>query len=815
VKSKGFWFAFFLAGLLIKSGLAGENPAPTKAHPAKVMTPSERCLFLFDSSEGVSESSNPLAFEVAKAVREMGLDLHWHDIAKAGIPTAKGFRAVVTGFLDSKMQDPERFAEFVEKTVKDGVRFIIIGNYGAFQDARTERFVDAKIVNRAFNALGVSYRANWTNDPSLFEVVPKDESILPRPSLTSANIMHFYQFTKERDDVRILVEAKRKDVPSPPSAVVFASATGAQILSRYLSPEDMLKDENLFHFDLKAFLKQALAITPDDSATLLVLYDQSSAESKSALKAVETASSYAHIPLVAVKMKDVFALRFFDLENFAGVVYADDKCPKAYCGYLQDLLFAYLRNGGRVVFLMPAQNKELRELTLNLNKEVKFASGEGLQFLKGAFWGLDGLRVSETAIKPSALVAKLKPECKVLAKTSSTPVWWRCPFGKGEVIALNAYEFTERQFLGVLVQSLLDAEGFFAMPILAWKLEFVDDCPLPFADRFIEPLGKTDSAFYSNDFYGMLVDARRLYGAKFVFLPVFSYDDRVEPPFSEPFEGTTRDSVIAFAKRIMEDDHDIGLHGTNHISPALSGGVNQNFKGQDALEAWFKKAFDSCLEVFGYPPLVFVPPNNYIDKAGFEALFKEIPTIRVVSSLFAGTEVETQQDFMMDPERRGIAHIPRTWAGYFLEDEALLGFINGVMSYGVSSHFIHPDDILDPERSKGRSWQEMRSSFLDAMKTIQERFPFLRAMDIMDAYHELEMLELHGPRCIKTSKENLIVERASGVSSDFYMLVRVPAGKGRSLKVTGATVLYKDEESSRFVVRLHSRVSHYDIGGSP
>jgi hypothetical protein len=108
----------------------------------------------------------------------------------------------------------------------------------------------------------------------------------------------------------------------------------------------------------------------------------------------------------------------------------------------------------------------------------------------------------------------------------------------------------------------------------------------------------------------------------------------------------------------------------------------------------------------------------------------------------------------------------------------------------------------------------MRSSFLDAMKTIQERFPFLRAMGIMDAYHELEMLELHGPRCIKTSKEKLVVERASGVSSQFYILLRFPAGKGANLKITGASVIYKDEESSRLVVRLDSRVSHYEIGGS-
>jgi len=814
VKNEGFWLAVVFVSLLTKCAIARENPTPSKWKPAHIVTPSERCLFLFDSTEAVSEENNPLAFEVAKAVREMGLDIHWHDIAKAGIPSVSGYRAVVTGFLDSKMPNPAKFAEFVERTVKQDIRFVIIGNYGAYQDAETQKFVEPHIVNRAFNALGVSYKANWTDNPSLFEVIPKDEGILPRPSMRSENIKHFYQFNKERSDVRILVEAKRKDLSLPPSAVVFVSATGAQVLSRYISEDDFLKDEKRFHFDLKSFLRQALAITPNDKASILVIYDTSSPVSMSVLKSLETASSYAQIPLVGVRIKDVSALRFFDLQNFAGIVYALDRCPMTYCGYIYDLFSTFVRNGGTLLFTMPLQSRELQRLSGNQNKDATFATGDGLWFLKGAFLGLEGLSVSGSTFKPSVILSKLGPECRVLAKTSNTPVWWRCKLGKGEVIALNAYEFIERHFLGLLVQSLMDTEGFHAMPILAWKLEFIDDCPLPFTDNPIESLGKTDSEFYSTDFYDMLLQARKEYGLKFVFLPVFSYDDRVEPPFPAPFEGTTKERVLAFARRIIQDDFEVGLHGTNHISPALSGGVSQNFKDRHALDQWFKKAYASCLEVFGYPPLVFVPPNNYIDTAGFEALFKSIPTIRVVSSLFAGTEVETQQDFMVDPERPGIAHIPRTWAGYFLEEEALLGFINGIMSFGVSSHFIHPDDIIDPERSKGRSWHEMRSSFLRAMKMIQQRFPFLRTIGIMDAYYELLMMEHHGPRCKRVSKKQLVVERSPGVSSQFYMLIRVPDGTISNLKIRGASVVQKDEESSRVVVRLESRTSEFEIGGS-
>ncbi len=38
---------------------------------------------------------------------------------------------------------------------------------------------------------------------------------------------------------------------------------------------------------------------------------------------------------------------------------------------------------------------------------------------------------------------------------------------------------------------------------------------------------------------------------------------------------------------------------------------------------------------------------------------------------------------------------------------------NGITINGVFSHFIHPDDILDPERNHGLSWESLKKILLN------------------------------------------------------------------------------------------------------
>ncbi len=798
-------------------------PLP-RTRPIPDLSPGDRVLCLYDSSEGVTSERNPLAAAIAPAIARLGLQVRWHDLARDGLPPPQalaGVRAVVTGYLDGAMAGAARYPEFVRAVVARGVRFVIVGNYGAWQDGGPDGpFVAPETVNIAFAALGVRYRARWTSDPSSFTVEVADPAIGPARDLRPDAIRHFYQFDAIRDDVRVLVAARRTDDPaeSPPSAPVFTSATGAMVLQRYLSPSDLLDDPGAFRFDAGAFLGLALAYVPRDPGTLLVLHDPDAEASREAMAVLRAASSYAGIPMVGVPVGAVSRLRPMDFAAHVGVVLALDRVRAPAGRYLADLLGAFVRGGGHVASLLPVADPDLARVLGSEGTDSRAEQVTGLALREGVFPGMDGLRAGPGSIRWTTLRARPGRTCRVLGESEdasgAVPLWWRCRIGQGEVSVFQAFEFADRAFLGFVIQAVLDAAGTWAMPVLASAVEFVDDCPLPMAGRVIPGVGRPDIDFYSNDFYGMLLEARERLGIRPTFLAVFSYGDEVRGPFGSPFAGTTAASALHLARRVVADDFPVGLHGMNHLSPALSGGVSRPFPDAAALDEWFASARDAFREVFGIEdgPVVFVPPNNYLDAAGKRALGRALPDLRVLSAVFAGSGVETVQDFAVDPDLPGVVDFPRTWAGHVLAGEALVQMVNGLLALSVSSHFIHPDDVLDPERSGGRSWEALRRGFLEGAAEVRRRFPFLRERTVEEAAEDVRRMVSGGIR-VRRSR-GLRVERRSGLTIPDVLLVRLPPGC--EPRVTrGGTVVSSDPESGRHHVRMEARVLEMDCARPP
>ncbi len=776
-------------------------------------------LCLYDSSEGVTEGRNPLSAVIAPAIARLGLEVRWHDVARDDLPrqqALEGVRAVVSGFLDGAMTGAASYARFVRDVVSRGTRFVIVGNYGAWQEGGADGpFVDPETVNEAFEALGVRYRARWTSDPTKFTVRLVHSALGPARDLPSEAIRHFYQFDPVRDDVRVLVAARRSDDPpgreEPPSAAVFTSASGAMVLSRYLSPSDLNDDPAALYFDVEAFLRQALAYTPREPGTLLVLHDPGSERSRAAIESLRAASSYTGLPMVGVPLAAATRLRPMDLEAHVGVVLAIVRTPAFAGRFLADLLGSYVRHGGHVASILPVSDPDLARALGDTQPSASVERASGLDLRDGLFPGVSGLKAGPKTIWWTVPRARARKECRVLAASEdpggpdAIPLWWRCRVGEGEVSVLRAVEFADRAFLGFVIQAVLDAARVWAMPVLATAVEFVDDCPLPMTGRVLPQVGKTDVEFYSNDFYGMLMEARERLGMRPTFLAVFSYGDEVRGPFGPPFAGTTAQDALALARRIVADDFPVGLHGMNHMSPALSGGVSRPFPDEAALEEWFTAAREAFDEVFGPEngPFVFVPPNNYLDGAAKRALARGLPDLLVLSSVFSGSEAETVQDFAMDPDLPGVVDFPRTWAGHVLAGEALVQMVNGILALSVSSHFVHPDDLLDPERSGGRTWEALRRGFLEGAAEVSRRFPFLRERTVVQA--ATEMIRMGRYRVISLDSRRLTVERTSGLVDAGVLLVRLPPFC-RPHVLRGGTLLSSDPASGRHHVRMESRV---------
>jgi hypothetical protein len=784
------------------------------------LRPGDSILCLYDSTEGSSAASNPLSGEFARAVREMALDVTFHDVAK-GLPPAgavAGARAVATGFLDGSMDRAAAWPDFVRNVVDSGTRYVIVGNYGAWQERSGGAFVETSVVNRAFAALGVRYEADWTDDPARLAIEVLDPSLGKRDALAPERVRHYYRFTPERPDVRVLVSSTRKDRPGAGgSAVVFTGATGAMALSKHLSPRDLLDSKADLALDLGAFANAALGRVPRKPGTLLVLHDPASPDATRAMRALAAVSSYSGIAMEAVTVDDARALRPADLASRGGIVLAVPEVRRPLDAFLAGLLRDHLSRGGRVLALLPLRNVPLASVIAATPQDGPPAAAPtaGIRFREGAFPGLDGMVIEPVgdAVRLSALRPSLSARCAVLAESAPgpgggdpVPLWWRCPAGSGAAIALNAFEFPDRATLGVVLQAVLDVQGGWAMPVLGAALEFVDDCPLPMTGQAHPAMGKPDTEFYRADVYGMLREAVRTLRMRPVFLGVFSYDDRVAPPFEEPFGGATGGAARDLGARIVADDMQVGLHGANHMSPGLDGGVTKRFPDRPALAAWFRAGRASFAAVFGdlERPRVFVPPNDWIDAAGKQALAAEVPEVRVLASVFAGTDVEAEQDFAPDPDVRGLTDVPRTWAGYALAGEARLGMVNGVLLYGVSSHFIHPDDVMDPERSGGLDWARLRSGFLAGAAEVRNRFPFLRDMEVTEAAEAIDRLYDLRWRVVAVPGGGMEVVRTAGAGGPVPAFVKTRPGCAPS--VEGGSVVVADPASGLHVVRMDGRV---------
>jgi len=800
----------WLAPLVLATGPAAG--APLREARTGAMVPGDRVLLIYDSREGVREDSNPLSGPVATTLQRMGLAVRWWDWAQGAPGDLSGVRGVLTGFRDGRMADARAHIAFAAGLPDRGIRYVILGSFGAFQEDRDGSFLPAEEVNRVFRLLGVRYDAWWTDDPSRFVPRVEDRRLGSPDALRAEDIRHFFQITPIRPEVHLWVSARRTDPGQPLSAPVFTSATGGLALARYLFAEDAPPTLRP-GLDLRPFLEEALALQPLEADTPLVIHDRGSDDSRRVLKSLSQAASYLGISLATVDVRQGASLRPYDLRGFRSVVLALPEVPSPLDGYLKGILAQYLSEGGRVVAPLPLRNPRLAPVigggpdappvTLRV-RQVRFGPS--------AFPGLDGFQT--TLAEESAwnvLAPALRKSCSAWItgraapdKGSEVPLAWRCREGTGEVSALGVWEFADRAYLGILAQALLDGQGLFAMPVLAARLEFVDDCPLPMTGRELPSLGRSDIRFYLDDFLETLLELTRRHDLRPTALAVFTYDDRTESPYGEPWPGSTREASLEMARRWIEEGLPIGIHGITHVSPALSGGVNRPFPGEAALREAFRATRQAFLDLFGPEnrPAVYVPPNDYIDRAGKRALVQAIPEVQVLASVFAGSDVETSQDFGIDPEEPSLAAIPRTWAGMRLEGEAAMGLVNGLLLQAVSSHFLHPDDALDPERSGGLPWKALRTAWESACRELTNRFGYLRPVTVLEAAGMVRLQAATGLRLDHPGPGMLRVRRASGHPGTLPLLVRLPPGCRP--RWTGGRPLASHPASGRHLVEMEA-----------
>ena len=336
-----------------------------------------------------------------------------------------------------------------------------------------------------------------------------------------------------------------------------------------------------------------------------------------------------------------------------------------------------------------------------------------------------------------AMVVQLDPRCLVHIRTGDNariPLLWECPSGEGRIAVLNTTLMAGRPGRGFAMAVLTALCDTLAYPIINAGMIFIDDFPAPQPEGFNEKLkkefGYNIQGFFRNHWWPDMKLLAWDYGLRYTGVLIETYNTNVRGPFNA--KGVDDSLLKYYTAELLHSGGEMGLHGYNHMPLGMS---DYDF-GDTNYTPWpSTRAMSRGLsELYRYGKTLYinadfqtyVPPSNMLSVQGREALLQTLPNIKVLSGVYlpeAGVESFVQE---FDEADDGVIDVPRITSGFETDDFMDFVAAQELVLHGVYSHFIHPDDVLDPERSAKLNWEEMFALFQARIKALSEAYPNLR-----------------------------------------------------------------------------------------
>lgn len=339
------------------------------------------------------------------------------------------------------------------------------------------------------------------------------------------------------------------------------------------------------------------------------------------------------------------------------------------------------------------------------------------------------------------------------AKNDTTfPVIIGNKIGLGEVITINSNTPVQKDYRGVLFSTILKGLGGIPYSVANVGTIFLDDFPSPLYNEKIEPIaseyGVDQATFVSKIWWPDTKAFADTFNIDYSAMTAFNYNANITPPFDFEewqssrisIEGKDVEASIYLAKDVAESRHELAFHGYNHFSLWLADWDNMNFMAaslQSSRKRW-------RIDRLGDLPRTYVPPTNYIDSVGVQAITRGMPSIKVLSSLYLGYKEDGgEREFGNEPYNSKIFDYPRITSGYTMGDNSLFDQHSLQLLTGIWTHFIHPDDVFQVSQRKedefesrnplGLGWKGSKEHgyglyhvFKDRVQYTRKSYPFIR-----------------------------------------------------------------------------------------
>ena len=419
--------------------------------------------------------------------------------------------------------------------------------------------------------------------------------------------------------------------------------------------------------------------------------------------------------------------------------------------------------------------------------------------------GLTGRTFSGETFSDVALSVTLEEGATVwawadTARDRRTPLIWSYDCGRGRVTVFNSTSGKGDFWRGILAGCVNTLSDTVLYPVVNALCLFIDDFPSPQyeseSDVVRDEYNRSAKEFYRDIWWPEMLRIAKIYGDVYTGLFVATYNDETTP---DRLHYTQSATELYFGNSLLKNGFEMGAHGYNHQPLTAAGGTPAEMQyapwaGEDAMTASLQKLGEITAELFPAVTLrSYVPPSNYLSQEGRRAVVQALPDLEVISGIYTDEEEEGEvyvQDFTVAED--GIAEFPRVTAGMAPDDYEQMSALSALGLYGVFSHFIHPDDVFDPDRSGGKSWEELYRSYCTWMDDIHKTYPWLRSLSATEAGDALRICEgadphlVFGEEEVRGSVENFLgpvsfylkTDRTPKAADDACTIRRISPGQG-------------------------------------
>ena len=338
----------------------------------------------------------------------------------------------------------------------------------------------------------------------------------------------------------------------------------------------------------------------------------------------------------------------------------------------------------------------------------------------------------------SSLSVSLRETARVWATTgdAAAPLIWSNDCGSGHTVVCNIgiYDKVMRGFYAAAISLLGDATAY---PVINSAVFYLDDFPSPIPSgdgTYVKrDYGLSTADFYAKVWWPDLQKLAQKYDIRFTGVMIENYEDAVDQ--TEPARQADTTQFRYFGGMLLQMGGELGFHGYNHQPLALwdtDYGTLYDYKtwkNKETLVAALDEliAFQDDVLPNAHGS-VYVPPSNILSARARKIIGTDVPRIKTIASTYFedGTDLPYVQEFGVASD--GIVEQPRIVSGGMVDNAYMrLAAVSELNMHYVSTHFMHPDDLLDPDRGARQGWEAYKGGLVDYLDWLSTAAPDLRS----------------------------------------------------------------------------------------